>query len=358
MNSQRTLRLAALVLGGGVLLWLLVGFCLPVVLPFLIGLAAAQLAEPAVRALCRRLRLPRWAAAALCLSALLALLSLGLWLLGRIVCGELSGFVHRLPGLLQAMAGPLGQLQERLLALTGRAPEALRQTLRSWVASLFASGSVLAQKLYEAAFSLLTGMVSGLPDAALFLLTAVLSSFMISARMPQLRAALRARLPADWRAQADAFWRRLRHLLGSWLQAQLKLMGVTFGIVTAGLFLNGVEFPLLFGGLIALVDALPVFGTGTVLIPWGIALFAQGQPGRGLGMLLLYGVAALTRTALEPRLLGRQLGLHPLLTLLALYAGFRLCGVGGMILFPIGAILLRQLWELLHAAGFPFHPER
>ena len=68
------------------------GFCLPVVLPFLIGLAAAQLAEPAVRALCRRLRLPRWAAAALCLSALLALLSLGLWLLGRIVCGELSGF--------------------------------------------------------------------------------------------------------------------------------------------------------------------------------------------------------------------------------------------------------------------------
>ena len=87
-------------------------------------------------------------------------------------------------------------------------------------------------------------------------------------------------------------------------------------------------------------------------VSWEVVLFFA------LGMLLLYGIAALTRTALEPRLLGRQLGLHPLLTLLALYAGFRLCGVGGMILFPIGAILLRQLWELLHAAGFPFHPER
>ena len=62
-----------------------------------------------------------------------------------------------------------------------------------------------------------------------------------------------------------------------------------------------------------------------------------------MGFLVLYGAAALTRQALEPRLLGRQVGLSPLITLLALYTGFRLCGVAGMILFPIGAIFLRQV---------------
>ena len=72
-----------------------------------------------------------------------------------------------------------------------------------------------------------------------------------------------------------------------------------------------------------------------------------------MGLLVLYAVASLTRTSLEPRLVGKQLGLNPLLTLLAMYAGFRLCGVLGMILFPIAAIVLRQLLELVERNPLP-----
>ena len=83
------------------------------------------------------------------------------------------------------------------------------------------------------------------------------------------------------------------------------------------------EYALLFALLITIIDALPVFGTGTVLIPWSMAQFLRGDTRCGVGLLLLYAVAALTRQALEPRLVGKQVGLNPVLTLLALYTGFR-----------------------------------
>ena len=177
-----------------------------------------------------------------------------------------------------------------------------------------------------------------------FLFTAVLSSFLFAPRLPAIRAFLGARLPASWKRVLLRTGRQLRLGLGGWLKAQLTLMAVTAVIVTFGLMLVGVSYPLLFGLTVAVVDALPVFGSGTVLIPWSLVCFFQGDCRRGLGLLLLYGAAALTRAALEPRLVGKHMGLSPLLTLFSLYAGFRIFGVAGMILLPLLVLLLRQFW--------------
>ena len=122
-------------------------------------------------------------------------------------------------------------------------------------------------------------------------------------------------------------------------------MGVTFLILNVGLMLLRVQYPVLDALLITIVDALPVFGTGTILIPWAIVMFLRGETKKGIGLVILYGTAALSRQALEPRLVGRQVGLNPVLTLLALYAGYRLLGVAGMIVFPISAMLLKQIWD-------------
>lgn len=92
------------------------------------------------------------------------------------------------------------------------------------------------------------------------------------------------------------------------LRAQGKLMGVTFLILTAGFLLLGVDYALLLALLTTVIDALPVFGTGTVLLPWSLLEFVRGNARRGVGFLLLYAAAALTRQALEPRLLGGQIG--------------------------------------------------
>ena len=98
------------------------------------------------------------------------------------------------------------------------------------------------------------------------------------------------------------------------------------------------------------MDALPVFGVGTVLIPWGVISFLRGNAFLGIGLLVLYALCSVSRAFLEPRFLGKQIGLNPLLTLIALYAGYRLFGILGMILLPLAVILLKQLYELVESA--------
>ena len=131
-------------------------------------------------------------------------------------------------------------------------------------------------------------------------------------------------------------------LLG-WLKAQLRLSAVTFLLASTGFFLLGISNGLLWALLVALVDAFPILGTGTVLVPWSLISFLQGDHLLAFGLLGLYGAAALTRSVLEPRFLGKQLGLDPLVTLMSLYAGYRLWGIGGMLITPMLAVAVTQL---------------
>ena len=94
--------------------------------------------------------------------------------------------------------------------------------------------------------------------------------------------------------------------------------------------------------LTTLVDALPVLGTGMVLIPWALICFLGGNSIRGLGLLGLYATAALVRSVLEPKLVGSHLGLDPLVTLIAMYCGLRLWGLAGMLLLPMLAATVFQ----------------
>ena len=341
-SKWRRAGLLALAIAGAWLgLWLL-GSAL---LPFALGLAVAKAADPAVRSLHQRARMPRWAAAALAVSGVWLLLLLTLFLLGRLLWNELAEFVQALPELLQSMAPPVERLKQRLLTLTADLPDGIGEALQKGVTEFFANGAGLAQKLYDWLFALVTRLLKTLPDLALFLLTTVLSAYMFSARLPGLGEFWRKKAPAPWQKRVSLVKLRLKQTVGGWLKAQGKLMLITFLILTVGLFLLKISYPLLFGTVISLVDALPVFGTGTVLIPWSILSFLQGSTFRGIGLLVIYGTASLIRAALEPRLLGKQFGLNPLATLAAIYGGYHFFGVPGMILFPMLAMLARQFWR-------------
>ena len=246
--------------------------------------------------------------------------------------------------LAQSLTEPVERLREWLLGLTERFPEGIAGALREGVTDFFRSGAGIAGKVYEWAFDFASSVLKKVPDLALFLLTAVLSSFMLCAQRPRLIALWKQKAPPLWRQRLQRAGMRVKNTFGGWCRAQAKLMGVTFLVLTTGFLLLHVQYPLLFGLGISLVDALPVFGVGTVLIPWGLVMFAQGNTFLGTGLICLYGAAALLRTALEPRLLGKQIGMDPLLTLLVIYAGYRFFGVAGMLLFPLGAMLFKQFW--------------
>ncbi len=320
---------------------------LPLLFPFLLAYALALAAEPGVQALSRGGRMPRCLAAAITVTGLFAGVGLVLWFFCRVGFSELQGLVRQLPQLLQALQGPTESVRLWLEDLAGRLPDGFGPAAQAWVDRLFSGGSLLAGELTARLTRLVSGVVTGLPGKVMGLVTTVLATYMISSSLSQVKSWLRTRLPPAWVKKLGQIAARIHTALGSYCKAQLKLMGLVFVLLTLGLWVLGVDFPLLFGALIALVDALPVFGSGTVLLPWALVAFLQADKVRGIGLLLLYATLTLTRAALEPRVVGRQMGLHPLLTLMAFYLGYRLMGVAGMILLPIGAMVSKQLVDLL-----------
>ena len=213
----------------------------------------------------------------------------------------------------------------------------------AWGQELMSAGGTLAQKLYETVFGLVTRLLGALPDSLFFLMTMILSCYFAAGELPKLREKALLLLPkeaSDWCRRVS---RGLHQALGGWFRAQAKLMGVTFLVLTVGFLLLRVDSPILLALGVSFLDALPVFGTGTILIPWAVISMLAGDMGMGLGLLGLYGAAALLRNVLEPKVLGANLGLSPLATLAAIYAGWRLMGIWGMIGFPLAAMVLCQV---------------
>ena len=338
MDKQTIRRIAvtgtATVLG----LWLGLRILGPVLLPFAAGLVIALSAEPLIARLQNRLHLPRWLCAGIGVTGVYLLLALILLVVFRLLWQELMGFVRGLPTLAQSLSGPAMALEQRLLQLASRFPDGVGAALEQSISEFFRSSAGLAGKIYNYLFDFVTALLKKVPDLALFFLTAVLSAFMLAAELPRLEQLWQRKVPKKWQERTAAAGRRLKDTLGGWVKAQLKLMGLCAMVLAIGFLILSVDYPLLFAAVIALVDALPALGTGLILVPWGLVAFAQGDSFLGTGLLLLYGTAALLRTVLEPRLLGRQIGLDPLLTLFSLYAGYRFLGLWGMILFPIAQL--------------------
>lgn len=332
---------AALILG----LWLGVKYLLPLLLPFLLGLLLALTAEPVVRLLQNRCRLPRGGAAGVGISLTLLLLAAVMTLLGGVAVRELGILANALPDLERTAEEGAQTMENWLLGLANRAPDGMRSGLTKGIVRLFAGGTEFLEGLVGNLPAMAKSVLGWLPDGVVSFFTGILSAYLISARLPKLRRWLTQWLPAAWQEKYLPALKGLRRAVGCWLRAQLKLGGWVFLITCTGFFLLRVSYAPLWALVVAAVDAVPLLGTGTVLIPWSLVCFLQGNPVKGAGLLGIYAVAALTRSMLEPRLVGKQLGLDPLVTLVAFYVGYQLWGLLGMILAPMLAAVVTGLVE-------------
>lgn len=331
--------------------YLAVQYLLPLALPFLLGAALALAAEPIVRFFSGRLHIPRAIAAGIGVTMAFSFLALVLLLLCGFVVRELRELAEILPDMESTLRSGMDSLSGWLMGMAEKAPSGIRALLTQNISEFFSGSAALLDRVMNWVLSVATGVLSRIPDSALLLGTGIISSFMISAKLPKIKVYLKERMPVERLRPVFSTLGKLKTAVFGWLKAQLKLCGVTFLVVALGLFLLGVPYGLLWAMLIAFVDALPVFGAGTALIPWSLVCFLQGDRAEAFGLLGIYAAAAVTRTVLEPRLVGKQLGLDPLVTLAALYTGYRLWGIGGMILAPMLAVAVAQLTRMGRERG-------
>lgn len=341
-SSQKIL----IILAGFVVFWLGIRYLLPIFLPFLLAFVLALAAEPLVVILEKRLHLPRGLSSGIGVVVCLLLAVLAVLSLCALLLKQLGNLTRVLPDLESTALSGMDSLEGYLLSLAERTPPSVQPILTHGVEGVFSDGSMVLDRVVGKLLSLASGILSQIPDSALGFGTWVLASFMISAKLPQIRQYLAEKTPRRWKEQYFPAMKRLKKNLLGWLLAQTKLMGITFLVLCGGFLLLRISYAPLWAFLISLVDALPVLGTGTVLIPWSLICFLQGDLVQGAGILGIYLVAVLLRSVLEPKFVGRQLGLDPLVTLLAMYAGYRLWGILGMLVSPLLAITATQLFSV------------
>ena len=329
----RFATLAGVFLGG----WLAIRFLLPVTAPFVLGLALALAAEPMARPLRRRIGAAP--AALISVSLSFCLFSSAVLLLAAFGLRQLGSLSGVLPDMEKAVSHGFDLAQTRLLQLSAHIPAAIRPLVERNVTELFSDGSALLDRGVHLGLSLAGNALTHVPDSALTLVTGLISAYLISARLP----ALAQKIPREKLRTVLNTLKRIRTAVGGWLLAQGKLMGVTFAILLCGLLFLRIENAFLWAVGISLVDAFPILGIGTVLLPWAAFGFLQGDTARALGLTGIWVTVSVLRSVLEPKLLGKQLGLDPLVTLMALYAGYKLLGLWGVILAPLLTVTAIQL---------------
>ena len=325
--------------------WLVLRYILVWLLPFLLALGFAALIEPVIVLGRRKMHLQRgFLAAVLTLTLLALVVTLGAVLVGQLL-RQASDLMERLPELLSALPALADRIAARLYSFCAVCPDGIRQ----WATRLLDSaGQTLSDGLAaasSAALRLLTSAVAALPQAMLFCATTALALFFTSAAYPRLMAFFRRQLTPRALSTVRGVKASLLTTMAKWLRSQCILVAITFFQLLAGLLLIRQPYALLLAALIAFIDALPVFGTGTVLLPWAALCCLAGSFPKGIALAALYLVIWLVRSIMEPKLMAKSAGLPPLPALAAMYVGFCAMGVAGMILGPILLLLVKQLHD-------------
>lgn len=314
-------------------------------LPFWLALFFAAMMEPAVLFLRRKFRFRRGFSAALLTLFLLFLAGGILSFLLTSLLSQAYALLGQLPALLHTLPALTEALLQRLAQYCAACPAWLQDYLHTALNELSAKSSAVLGSIGTRLLSALGSAAATLPRLALACATSVLAIYFTSCAYPELRSAGKRFLTRPRRSQLRQFKSSILISVLRWLRAELILCSLTFLQLLAGFLLLRQKYALLAAFLITLVDALPVFGTGTVLLPWAALLLLFGDTLRAVALAALYLCTLLVRSITEPKLMAAQAGLPPIASLFAMYLGFCLFGVGGMILFPFLLLLAAQVWS-------------
>lgn len=203
----------------------------------------------------------------------------------------------------------------------------------------------LLTRLGQALTSAAMGAAAAVPRAVLSVLVFFLTCFYLSLDGARLFSSLLDCLPVGSREGVRQKCAAMADALRAYLRAYVLIFLLTLAELTVGFCIVGVRYAFLIAVLVALLDLLPVLGSGAVLLPWSAVAFLSRDVRTGVGMLVLWGVITLVRQIAEPRIVGGSLGLHPLLALAGMYVGFRLFGAIGLVLGPCAIVICKVLLQ-------------
>ncbi|MBQ8551477.1 MAG: sporulation integral membrane protein YtvI [Clostridia bacterium] len=330
------------------IIFLIFKYAIFIVMPFLIGFAIAAILNPTVRFFCGKFDMKRRPTALLILLifyATIGMLATILVVRLAVMIGDFSG---RLPSLYADTIEPAlvkgFEFINRLLSrFDGPEESDFAETLAGIFNSIKNSLGGAVSDISVRALAWLSGFAASIPKFVIELLFAVISSFFFIVDYEKLISLAKSRLPRRAVGIMTDLRDRFFSTVIKYIRSYALIMLITFAELFLGLIIIGTENAVMYALIISLLDVLPVVGTGAVMIPWALVELIRGHVGYAVGLLAIWGVITVVRNIIEPRIVGKEVGLHPLLTLAAMFVGSKLLGFIGLILLPIGLSIIMSV---------------
>ena len=310
-------------------------------MPFVVGWILALLANPLVRFLERRVKLVRRHGSMLIIIAALAIV-IGLFYgAGLLVYREMGSFLADAPEIYQSVIAEIEDALQNGRKLAEYFPQNLQPPLLAFSDNLDGLFGKLVSRAAEPTVQIAGHVAKSIPNLLVNMVIIILSSYLFLADRESIMRWLKEHLPAFVFRYIEYMKRDAKGLIGGYFLAQFRIMCVVALILAAGFLVLGVRYGVLLAFLTAILDFLPIFGTGTVLFPWAVVKLFAGEYAYATGLILLYILTQVVRQIIQPKIVGESMGLPPLMTLFLLYLGFKLRGLTGMILaVPVGLVFI------------------
>ena len=334
-----------LFLMGVVLVCLLVPRFLIFFMPFVVGWIIALIANPLVRFMEKRLKIVRKHSSMVIIIGTIALIVLGGYGLIAWLAREIYGFIGILPDLYESLLGDLEITGTNMAGLSEKIPPELVEKLATIINSLTESLGNVISTIGVPTVTAAGNIAKNIPNILVNVIFTILSAYFFIAERDKIIQWGREHTPEELRSKWHFIAGRFRSAVGGYFKAQFKIMGVVAVILLVGFFVLHIKYAILWAILVALLDFLPFFGTGTVLIPWAVLKVLSGNYKFAVGLIIIYLVSQLVRQLIQPKIVGDTIGLNPLSTMVFMYIGYKVGGIIAMIIaVPIGLIVI-NLYE-------------
>lgn len=325
------------------LMYISITHLLPFFAPFVLAIIVSCINEPVIRILVK-LKITRNLAAVI--SLLVTISAFAFAITSGIIklLDELTVLQKNLVTHSSDISAQLDKLFFKITNFYNALPIGITDTIASNLSTLTYRLTGVITSLIQRAIN----TASSIPAITVFIIITLLATYFISSDKKRISLFLYRQLPISMRKNMTALKQGTFKALLGYFRAMLIMMGLTFVEVSIGLFLLDVKYAFLMALIVGMAEAVPVFGTGLVMLPWISWHLITGDMSMVFGLAIIYILGVLLRQILEPKIVGSQIGLHPLVTLLAMYIGLKFFGVLGMFIGPISIIIVKNIQD----AGF------
>lgn len=310
-------------------------------MPFIFAWWISNLLSPLVELIHKKLRIHKGLLTFIILILFIGILLLIVSFLGFTIVNQARIILGKMPEISEVVENGIVSLSKNLIDFKTFLPQLLTENLEFDIPGILQNINLSISTILAS----LVGTVAFIPNLLVAIIVMFVAAFFMTKDKIKLKEMQMQVLSHKiFRSNLFVIIKEdvIMVLLG-YLRAQLIMMSLTFIEVTIGLFILKIPYAALIGLGIGILDALPVFGTGTVFIPWVIILIFYQNYTLAIGIFIVYLVATLGRQSLEPKIISSQIGIHPLITLLIIYSGIKIFGVVGIIIAPLTAITLMAI---------------